>query len=68
MGESMQKGFSRAKVKVLSKDYIFHVKVFNWFIMHFSHNFSNLISNLRSNMIYNIIKIQILLQQALHYS
>jgi hypothetical protein len=64
MGESMQKGASRAKVKVLSKDYIFHVKFFNWFIMHFS----NLISNLRSNMIYNIIKAQILLQQALHYS
>ncbi len=39
LGENMKKGASHTKVKVLSKDYIFHVAVFNWFILHFSHNF-----------------------------
>ncbi len=41
LGERMKKGANHAKVKVLSKDYIFHVEIFYWFIMHFSHNFSN---------------------------
>jgi hypothetical protein len=31
-------------LKALSKDYIFHVGVFYWFILHFSHNFFNSIS------------------------
>ncbi len=39
MGESMKKGVGCAKVKVLSKDCIFHVAVFYWFILHFSHSF-----------------------------
>jgi hypothetical protein len=36
--ESMKKKANHAKVKVLSKDYIFHMVVFYWFIVHFSHN------------------------------
>ncbi len=32
MGENMKRGASRTKVKVLSKDCIFHVVVFYWFI------------------------------------
>jgi hypothetical protein len=68
MGESMKKRTSHIKVEVLSEDCIFHMVVFYWFIMHFSHNFLNLISNLRSNMTYNIIKTQFVLHQALHYS
>jgi hypothetical protein len=35
----MKKGVGCAKVKVLSKDCIFHVAVFYWFILHFSHSF-----------------------------
>jgi hypothetical protein len=69
LGESMQKGISRTKVKVLSKDYIFHVAILYWFILHFSHNFKNWISNLKPNITYNIIKTQIsFLHQALRYS
>jgi hypothetical protein len=41
-GESMIKGANRAKVKVLSKDCFFHMPVFNWFTLHFSHNFLKL--------------------------
>jgi hypothetical protein len=37
MGESMKKGVGHAKViKVLGKDYIFHVAILYWFILHFS--------------------------------
>jgi hypothetical protein len=68
VGESMKKGANHAKVKVLSKDYIFHMVVFYWFIVHFSHNFFNWISNLRPNMIYNMIKAQFVLHQTLHYN
>jgi hypothetical protein len=63
----MKKWANCIKVKVLSKDYIFHVAIFYWFI-HFSHSFLNWISNLRPNMTYNMIKIQIVLHWALHYS
>jgi len=35
MGENVKKGASHAKVKVLSKDYIFHMAIFYWFMMHF---------------------------------
>jgi hypothetical protein len=55
------------KVKVFSKDYIFHMVVFYWFIVHFSHNFSNWITNLRPKKTYDIKKNSILLHQALHY-
>jgi hypothetical protein len=48
--------------------YIFHVVVFYWFTLHFSHSFSNRISNLKPNMTYNMIKTQIFLHQALDYS
>jgi hypothetical protein len=41
MGESMKKRTSCTKVKVLSKDYIFHVAVVYWFTLHFSYNFLN---------------------------
>jgi hypothetical protein len=41
LGESIKKGASHAKVKVLSKDFIFHVVVFYMFILHFSHDFFN---------------------------
>jgi hypothetical protein len=58
MGKSMKNGANCTKVKVFSKDYIFHMVVFYWFIMHFSHSFSNWISNLRLNITYNMIKIQ----------
>jgi hypothetical protein len=40
-GESMKKGVTHAKVKIVSKEYIFHVAVFYWFILHFLHSFSN---------------------------
>ncbi len=56
MGESMKKGASHTKVKVLFKDYIVHMAIFHGFRMHFSHNFSNWISNLSPNMTYNIAK------------
>jgi hypothetical protein len=49
MGESMKKGASHTKVKVLSKDYISRVAIVYWFTLHFSHNFLNRISNLRPN-------------------
>jgi hypothetical protein len=39
--ENMKKKTSYAKVKVLSKGCIFHVAIFYWFILHFSHSFSN---------------------------
>jgi hypothetical protein len=64
----MKKGANCAKVKVLSKDCIFHMANFYWFITHFSHKFSNWISNLMSNMTYNIIKTHFFVYQALHYS
>jgi hypothetical protein len=35
MGESMKKGASCNKAKILSKDYTFHVIVFYWFICIF---------------------------------
>jgi hypothetical protein len=41
LDENMKRGASRAKVKVLSKDCIFHVAIFYWFILHFSHNVLN---------------------------
>jgi hypothetical protein len=39
VGECMKKGASHTKVKAFSKDCIFHMVVFYWFILHFSHNF-----------------------------
>jgi len=60
-GESKKKGANHAKVKVLSKDCIFHMEIFYWFVLHFSWNFKNWISNLRPNMTYNMIKSQIFL-------
>jgi hypothetical protein len=39
MGESMKNNNSNAKVKVLFKDYIFHMAIFYWFILLFSHSF-----------------------------
>jgi hypothetical protein len=42
LGESMKKGANCAKVKVLSKDCIFHMAIFYWFILHFSFNFLNI--------------------------
>jgi hypothetical protein len=38
LGENLKKGASCIKVKVLSKDGIFHVALLYWLIMHFSHN------------------------------
>jgi len=35
-GESKKKGANHAKVKVLSKDCIFHMEIFYWFVLHFS--------------------------------
>ncbi len=37
-GESMKKGTSCTKVKILFKDCIFHVAVLYWFILHFLLN------------------------------
>jgi hypothetical protein len=68
LGESMKNGATHTKVKVLSKDDIFHMAIFYWFIFHFSRSFKNWISNLKPNMTYNMIKIQIFLHQALHYN
>ncbi len=56
------------QVKVLSKDCIFYVAVFYWFILHFSHSFSNWIWNLKLNITYNMIKTQFVLHLALHYN
>jgi Zn-dependent protease len=67
-GESMKKGANCAKVKILSKDCIFHMAIFYWFILHFSHSFLNWLSNLRPNMMYNMIKTQMFLYQTLYYS
>jgi hypothetical protein len=39
LGESMKKGASHAKVKVLFKDCIFHAVDFYWFTLHFSQSF-----------------------------
>jgi len=39
--ESMKKGTNCTKVKVLSKDYILHVAIFYWFLLHFSRSFKN---------------------------
>jgi hypothetical protein len=39
VGESMKKRANHAKVKTFFKDYIFHMVVFYWFILQFSHNF-----------------------------
>jgi hypothetical protein len=64
----MKKWANCAKGKVLSKDCIFHVVVFYWFILHSSHNLKNWISNLRPNMTYNMLKIQIILHQTPHYN
>jgi len=66
--ESMKKKANHAKVKVLSKDYIFHMIIFYWFKLHFSRHFFNCISNLKPNITYNMIKTQIVLHQALHYN
>ncbi len=56
LNESMKKTANHAKDKILFKDYIFHMIVFYWFILHFSHSFKNWISNFRPNMRYNMIK------------
>jgi hypothetical protein len=37
--ESMKKKASCTKIKVFSKDCIFHIAIFYWFILHFSHSF-----------------------------
>ncbi len=34
-GESMKKRASCTKVKVFSKDCIFHMTIFYWFVLHF---------------------------------
>jgi hypothetical protein len=41
LSESVEKKANHVKDKVLFKDYIFHMIVFYWFILHFSHNFKN---------------------------
>jgi hypothetical protein len=41
MGENMKKRANRTKLKVLSKDCIFHMVVFYWFILYFSSSFKN---------------------------
>jgi hypothetical protein len=61
----MKKKASHTKVIVFSEDCIFHVVVFYWFILHFSHNFLNWTSDLKLNMAYNMIKIQFFLHQPL---
>jgi hypothetical protein len=36
-GQNMKKEANDTKIKVLSKDCIFHMAIFYWFILHFSH-------------------------------
>ncbi len=43
-GENMKWKANCTKVKVLSKDYIFHLAIFYWLTLDFSHNFSNIIN------------------------
>jgi hypothetical protein len=56
LGENMKKNWIAPRLKSFPRTTFFHMVVFYWFIMHFSHSFSNSMTNLRPNIIDNIKK------------